>query len=204
MEDKKLSARFKGLVQKTEAEGYPPVVVRESFDRVASPLPWQHNWLILFILVAGVLFGLLVTPLIILGNLFVKGDLFYAGAFFLVGSAGFLFYFGLSAFNIHEWAKLLFTFFASAVVATVAFTGCRALTALLAPLRAQLEQLNAVSQAAAQAGMPIGASLLTAIDFEPISASALIAIILLSYNLWPLLFWVKDKIQSRRKAEKKA
>lgn len=198
MEDKDLEAFFKDVIDKTEKKGYPPVVVRESFDRVAPPLPWQHNWLILFILVAGVLFGLLAVPFVLLASVFAKGPLFYASAAFLLGSAGFLFYFALSAFNIHEWAKLVFTLLASAIVAAGAYAGHLTITLLLAPLRAQVAKVSSVAQAASSFGLEVpGADLIQSFSFELIGVPTLLLIILASYNLWPLIFWAKERWEAR-------
>lgn|GEM_PF-3076503 len=212
MEDATLEKAFKNGIDELEGKGYAPIVIHESFDRVAPPLPWQHNWLILLILAAGVLFGLLLVPLALFGSLFLQGSPSIIVTTLLFGLGGFLFYFALSAFNIHEWVKSLFTALSSVIVVAGAVLARRFVVTALNETASQLHQLqtqmSGIQSQAAQFGITLpsvpGSTLLSVFSSDPLPLGVFVITILLAYNLWPLLFWTIEKIQSRRKTEKRA
>jgi len=200
MEDKALSDYFKGVIDKAEKDGHPPIVVRASFDRVAPKLAWQHNWMIPLLIMAAVLTGVLIPPVVVLGSLFLAEAAKYYLASLLLGASGFLFYFALSAFNIHEWVKLVFTFIMSLIIGAAAFGTHAAATFALTIFQSKLAEIAPGVAAAQSAGIDIpGASLLTSVFPAPLSLQSLLIIVFVSYNLWPLLFWIKDRFESRQR-----
>lgn len=196
MEDEKLENLFSKVVLELEKKGYAPINIRESFDRVAPKLAWQHNWLLLFIITAAMLTGFFLPPIIVLGGLFLPDGYGYLAAALLLGSAGFLFYFSLSAFTIHEWVKSLFTFVMSLLIGAITFLSHYAALFLIEEFTSRLSGLAPL---AAIPGAPTELGIVASFLPSPLGLAELLVIVLLGYNLWPFIFWVKERLESKRR-----
>ncbi len=193
MEEQKLKELFTKVIDQLTKKGYAPINIRESFDRIAPPLPWQHNWLIFFIMLAAFLTGVFIPPLIIFSSFFLHGTDAYVVATVLMGAAGFLFYFALSAFNIHEWAKMLFTFLMSLLMAGVTYISHFAATRVVNNVQSKLSSLAPLAE---MPGAPAEASLLQTVFADPITITWLLVIVFVAYNFWPIVFWLLEKAAS--------
>lgn len=198
MEEKRLEELFTKVIAELEQKGYAPINIRESFDRVAPPLAWQHNWLLLFIILAAFLVGILVPPVVVLAGLFLPTSNGFLVAALLLGASGLLYYFALSAFTIHEWVKLLFTIVMSLLMAGTLFLSHHLALALVRLFQERVAALAPLSELpGAPAELVIAASFFPA----PLSLTELLLILLMAYNLWPLLFWLKEKFESKKRVK---
>lgn len=206
VEDPELVKYFSDLIGKLKEKGHSDGAIRASFHEAAPKLVWQERAYLGIVDSAAIFFGILTVSLIMVGSIFGNSSIIFELACLLLFSGALLYYFAIGAFKFHAGEKLAMTVVVTFFLSSFAWLFEQLLTKFFDPLVAtiqakvaELPPQTVISSIGGETTSRIvaqGSGLLSVFSNERIALSAMILLIVLAYNLVPLIFFVVEKVRS--------